>query len=75
MQVTYEVSMECEVDGDVLRSLEYVQEHYPNRVDAYIAEADDEASDAYEWIVDNCHETNCVSWDVEIQDLDVEEQL
>ena len=73
MQVTYEVTMECEVDSDVLESLEYIQENYPNRVDSYIADVADEATAGYEWIVDNCNENKCVEWDVEIQDLNVEE--
>ena len=73
MQVTYEVTKECEVDSEVLESLEYIQENYPNRVDSYIADVDDEAAAGYEWIVDNCNENECVSWDVEIQDLNVED--
>lgn len=73
MQVTYEVTKECEVDSEVLASLEYIQEHYPNRVDTYIADVDNEATAGYEWIVDNCNENKCVDWDVEIQDLTVEE--
>ena len=58
MQVTYEVTKECEVDSDVLASLEHIQEHYPNRVDSYIADMDDEAATGYDWIVDNCSEKN-----------------
>ena len=69
MQVTYEVTKECEVDSDVLASLEHIQEHYPNRVDSYIADMDDEAATGYDWIVDNCDENKCVDWEVQIQDL------
>ena len=72
MQVTYEVTKECEVDSDVLASLEHIQEHYPNYVTASIADMDDDARDGYDWIVDNCNERKCVDWYVEIQDLIVE---
>ena len=73
MQVTYEVTKECEVDSDVLASLKHIQEYYPNRVDAYIADMDKEARDGYDWIRDNCNENKCVCWDAEIQDLSEEE--
>lgn len=73
MQVTYEVTKECEVDSDVLASLEHIQEHYPMRVDAFIAEMDNDACKGYDWIVENCSENKCSFWDVEIQDLMVEE--
>ena len=73
MQVTYEVTKECEVDSDVLASLEHIQEYYPNRVDAYIADMDKDARDGYDWMWDNRDENECVCWDVKIQDLDVEE--
>ena len=75
MQVTYEVTKECEVDGDVLESLEYIQENYPKRVDSYIADVDKGATVGYEWIVDNCNENKCVYWEAEIQDLVVEDLL
>jgi hypothetical protein len=73
VQVTYEVTKECEVDSDVLASLEHIQEYYPNRVDAYIADMDKDARDGYDWIVDNCDENKCVDWEVQIQDLTEEE--
>ena len=73
MQVTYEVTKECEVDSDVLVSLKHIQEHYPNYVDVYIADMDKDARNGYDWIVDNCDEHKCVDWSVEIQDLTVEE--
>lgn len=71
MQVTYEVTKDCEVDEDVLTSLEHIQEHYPDYVNAYIADMDDGARDGYDWIWDNCDENKCVWWDAEIQDLKV----
>ena len=73
MQVTYEVTKECEVDSDVLASLEHIQEHYPNSVDSFIADIDDEAATGYDWIVDNCSENKCVDWEVQIQDLTEED--
>lgn len=73
MQVTYEVTKECEVDSDVLASLKHIQEYYPNRVDANIADMDNNARDGYDWIRDTCDENKCVCWDVEIQDLIEEE--
>lgn len=72
MQVTYEVTKEVEVDSEILESLQHIQEYYPNRVDAYIAEIDDDVCDGYDWIVDNCKEKDACDWDVEIQDLIVE---
>lgn len=73
MQVTYEVTKECEVDSDVLASLKHIQEYYPNRVDAFIADMDNKARDGYDWIWDNCDENKCIWWDAEIQDLTEEE--
>lgn len=73
MQVTYEMTKECEVDSDVLASLEHIQEHYPNRVNAYIADFDNDVRSGYDWMQDNCDENKCVCWDVEIQDLTEEE--
>lgn len=75
MQVTYEVTKECEVDSDVLKSLEHIQEYHPNRVTASLADLDPDARDGYDWIVDNCDEHECVDWYVEIQDLTKEELI
>ena len=74
MQVTYEVTKECEVDSEVLASLEHIQEHYPICVDAFIADLNKNVRDGYDWMWDNCDENKCVNWDVGIQDLIVEEQ-
>ena len=73
MQVTYEVTKECEVDSEVLESLKYIQDYHPRFINAYVADMDTDAREGYDWMVDNCDEHKCVSWDVEIQDLDEEE--
>ena len=73
MQVTYEVTKVCEVDSDVLASLEHIQEYYPNCANVYIADMDKDARNGYDWMWDNCDENKCVYWDVEIQDLTVED--
>lgn len=73
MQVTYEVTKECEVDSDVLESLNYIQEHYLDKVGSYIVDIDDKATTGYEWMSDNCDEHKCVYWLVKIQDITEEE--
>ena len=73
MQVTYEMTKECEVDSDVLSSLKHIQEYYPNRVNCVIADMDKDARNGYDWMRDNCDENKCVDWEVQIQDLTEEE--
>lgn len=72
MQVSYEVSMECEVNSDILKSLQFSQDSYPNGINCGIADWDDEVTPAFNWITENCSENKCSDWNVEIQEIDEE---
>lgn len=69
VQVTYEVTMECEVANDVLESMEYSMDNHPKGINGSTADWDRKVTPALEWLTDNCSENKCVDWYAEIQDL------
>ena len=75
MQVTYEVTKVCEVDSDVLESLEYAMDNHPKGINGSIADWDEKVIPALDWITDNCSENRCVDWYAEIQELIKEEEI
>ena len=73
MQVTYEVTKECEVDSDVLEALMEVQDKYDFGVSSDDAYDDYVIAKAFDWISENIKEKDCYDWKAEIQDLTEEE--
>lgn len=69
VKVTYYIDMDCEVTEKQFQALENMQDEFPCGITDDDIHANDENSDAFEWLSDKCCESDAHSFEYEIEDL------
>lgn len=73
VKVTYEASMICDVTDDIYNALEHICDNYSGELENCDVEFDPLASKAFDWVSDNCKESDASSWAIEVEDVFEEE--